>query len=120
MQSVATVVPPTGSPNCARVVAVVIFFHPSFSRSLPTCFSLDCSCACAATRQPGSGALPHGAWHSPPTSVLPAGQLAHWLAPPPVHVAHDGSHGEQTASLLAVHIALGKNPALHVVQASHV
>jgi hypothetical protein len=41
------------------------------------------------------------------------------LAPGPVQVAHDGSHAEQAASLLAVQTALTKKPALQVVQASH-
>src|SRR5689334_17146405 len=111
MQRVATVLPPTGSPKSDRIVAVVIFFHLSFSRSLPACFSFDWSCACAATRQLGSGALPHGAWHVPPMSAWPAGQLAHWFAFGPVHVVHDASHAEHTASLLAVHIVLAKKPA---------
>jgi hypothetical protein len=58
-------------------------------------------------------------WHWPPTSCSPDGQVEHWLAPGPVQVAHDGSHAVQTASLLAMQTALKKNPALHVVQASH-
>jgi len=39
------------------------------------------------------------------------------VAPGPVHVVHDGSHAVQTASLLAVHIVLGKEPGAHVMQA---
>src|SRR5689334_20061245 len=118
MQSVATVLPPTGSPKSDRMVCVVIFFQLSFSRSLPACFSFDWSCACAATRQPGSGALPHGAWHAPAMSAWPAGQLEQSVAAGPVHVVHEGSHAEQTASLLAVHIVLGKKPVPQVVQLS--
>jgi len=49
---------------------------------------------------------------------LPDGQLAHWFAPGPVQVTHDGSHAEQTASLLAVQTELAKKPALQVMQAS--
>ena len=63
--------------------------------------------------------MPQSDWHTPPTGCLPAGQVEHWLASGPVQVAHDGSHAEQTASLVAVHTALGKKPALQVVQASH-
>jgi hypothetical protein len=62
--------------------------------------------------------VPQSDWHTPPTGCLPAGQVEHWLASGPVQVAHDGSHAEQTASLLAVQTALGKKPALHVVQVS--
>jgi hypothetical protein len=62
--------------------------------------------------------VPQSDWHSPPTSCSPDGQVEHWLAPGPVQVAHDGSHAEQMASLLAVHTALTKKPALQVVQAS--
>jgi len=49
---------------------------------------------------------------------LPDAQLEHWLASGPEQVAHDGSHGEQTASLLAVQTALTKKPALQVMQVS--
>jgi hypothetical protein len=49
---------------------------------------------------------------------LPDGQVEHSLASGPVQVTHDGSHAEQTASLLAVQTALAKKPALQVVQAS--
>jgi hypothetical protein len=62
--------------------------------------------------------VPQSDWQTPPTGCLPGGQVEHWLAPGPVQVTHDGSHAEQTASALAVHIALTKKPALQVVQAS--
>ena len=62
--------------------------------------------------------MPQSDWHWPPTSCLPDGQVEHWLASGPVQVTHDGSHTEQTASLLAVQTALAKKPALQVVQAS--
>ena len=62
--------------------------------------------------------MPQSDWHSPPTSWLADAQLEHWLAPGPVQVAHDGSHAEHMASLLAVQTALTKKPALQVVQVS--
>ena len=64
--------------------------------------------------------MPQSDWHAPPTSCSPDGQVEHWLASGPVQVAHDGSHAEQTALLLAVQTALSKKPALQVVQVSQV
>ena len=114
------VLPPTGSPKLPRVVAVAIFVQRSLRFSLPGWLSFDCNCACAATRHRGFGAVPQSDcdWHSPPTSCLPDAQLEHWLASGPVQVAHDGSHAEQTASLVAVQTALTKKPALQVMQVS--
>jgi hypothetical protein len=106
MQATATVLLPTGSPKSARVVALATFFHRSFNRSFPAVFAFDWSWACAATRQSGSGAAPQSDAQS--------------SGPGPVHATHEGSHAEQTASLLAVHMAVSKKPGPQVEHVSHV
>ena len=119
-QSSATVDPPTGSPKLARVVAVVIFFQASCSVSFPVFFSFAWSCACAATRHEGFGAVPHSEMHWPPTSCRAAEQLVHWPGPAPVHVRHEASHAEHTASVVALHAALWNSSVPQVEHGSHV
>ena len=120
MQIAACVDPPIGSPKVARVVAAAIFFHCTWSFSLPAFFSFDCSCAWAAARHVAFGVVAQGGTHSPPTRRAGAVQLAHCVDPAPVHVRHDGSQAAQSVSLVALQTELSYVPAVHVLQLSHV
>jgi hypothetical protein len=58
--------------------------------------------------------------HAPPESCWVSSQLAHWFAPGPVQVRHEGSHAVQVVSLVAVQTALSNDPDVQVAQLSQV
>jgi len=120
MHATAIVLPLTGSPKLARVVAVAIFFHCSFSCSLPAFFSFTWSCAFATARHDGFGVVPHRETQAPPASCFVGLQLVHAVGPAPEQLRHDASQGAQAASLLAVQTSASYVPAAQVEHESQV